>query len=178
MAKNSNKVVVGGKAVDLDKLDEVTAIQAQLLPPNWPVAKRDGVRLFLSLQEMAALEFKRHLAHNFKQILKTAFEQQADGEGARVPVSFSIELDFTAPNVAAFAKTKMSFSHKFSTEGKPKTHDIAQGDFYGDLSSTLDGSLAAEQLPDPEPKAPSETEEKPKKRKKKGKDAAANDDSE
>lgn len=174
MAKNNSKVMVAGKPVDLDKLEEVTALQSQLLPANWPVNKRDGVRLFLSLQEMAALEFKRHLAHNFKQILKTAFEQQADGEGARVSVGFSIELDFTAPSVAAFAKTKMSFSHKFSTEGKPKTHDINQGEFLdSSLSVVLDGSLSKELEPDPVPDEPTAGEEQGHAKKKRaGKKAA------
>lgn len=153
---SSKKVTVGGKSVDLDKLDEVTALQATLVPDNWPIAKREGVKLFLTLQEMAALEFKRHLAFNFKSVLKTAMEQKAAGEEPTVAVSFSVDFNFTAPSVAGFGKTKMSFSQKFSTEGKPKTHDINQGEFLdNDLNVVLDTkSLAKEMAPAPKVEKP------------------------
>ncbi len=163
-------ITVAGKAVDMDKLEDVAQLQATLLPPEWPIAKRDGVRLFLNIQEMAAQEFKRHLAHNFKTIVEVALDQQADNEGAEVPVSFSFEINLTALTVAALGKTKMSFSRKFSTEGKPKTHDINQGDFYEDLSQVLDtAALDAEMAPEPEAEPTPGEEQGHAKKKKAGK---------
>lgn len=175
---SKTKVTVGGKAVDMDKLDDVALLQATLLPDNWPIAKRDGVRLFLNLQEMLAHELKRHLAHNFKGMVKQALEQQVDNDGAEIPVGFSFELNFSALTVAALGKTKMSFSRKFSTEGKPKTHDINQGDFLDDLGAALDTeSLDSEMAPPPEPPAGEEQGHGKKKKKpkagKKAKDSAA-----
>jgi len=157
MATNK-KVVVGGKTVDIEKLEELAQLQAQLLPDNWPIAKREGVRLFLNTQEMAVHEFKRHLARNYRLIVKVALEQQAENEGAEVTVGFSFDLNFSALSVAAIGKNKMSFSQKFSSEGKPKAHDINQGDFMGELSEELDpASLAREEEED---RAAEEEEEK------------------
>lgn len=166
-----SKVIIGGKPVDLDKLEELAQVQAQLVPDNWPMSKREGVRLFLSLQDMAALEFRRHLAHNFKTIVKTALEEKEDGNAPRVAVAFTVEVDLTAPNVAALAKIKMSFSRKFTTEGKPKTHDINQGDFLDEgLNVVLNQqSLADEMKPEPEaPKPEKAPKEKPAKQDKGG----------
>lgn len=168
-------VVVGGKSVDFDKLEELAQLQAQLLPSNWPAAKRDGVRLFLALQEMSSQEFKRHLAHNFKNLVKIALEQKDDGEGARVAVSFSLEIDLTAPTVAAIGETKMSFSHKFASKGKAKTMDINQDELLlGDVidpGSLADENAAAEQAEKDRAEAEAAEAEKakPKKPKKSGK---------
>lgn len=137
MAKK-NQVIVGGKPVDMDKLEELAQLQATLLPDNWPIAKRDGVRLFLNLQDMAAHEFKRHLAANFKKIVRAALEQQADGEGAEITVSFKLPMNFSALTVAALGETAMSGSQKFGTKGKAKTHDLNQGDFLENLDEVLD----------------------------------------
>ncbi len=138
MAKMKTKVTVAGKPVDLDKLDEVAQVQAILLPENWPIAKRDGVRLFLNIQDMAAHELKRHLAHNWKKIVRAALEQQADGDGAEITVNFSIPMNFSALTVAALGETKMSGSQKFGSKGKAKTHDLNQGDFLESLEEILD----------------------------------------
>ena len=180
MAKNTSKVTVGGKAVDLDKLEEVAQLQAALLPDNWPIAKRDGVRLFLNLQEMAAHEFKRHLAANFKKIVRAALEQQADNEGAEITVSFKLPLNFSALTVAALGETAMSGSQKFGTKGKAKTHDLAQGDFMDKLDDVLDTeSFTAQPEEEKQTETPAAPDEptpgeeqghaKPKKKKKGGK---------
>jgi hypothetical protein len=156
MAAQKSKVIIGGKPVDLDRVEELAQVQAQLVPENWKGSKREGVRLFLALQDMAALEFRRHFAHNFKTIVKTALEEKDDNNAPRVAVAFNIEVDLTAPNVAALAKIKMSYSRKFSTEGKPKTHDINQGDFLDEgLNVVLNQqSLSDEMAPAPEPEKP------------------------
>jgi hypothetical protein len=174
-------ITVAGKSVDMDKLEEVAQLQAIILPDSWPISKRDGVRLFLNLQEMVAHELKRHLAHNFSKIVKTAMEQQAENEGAEVSVGFAFTINLSALTVAALGKTKMSFSHKFSTEGKAKAHDISQGDFLDNMENALDtGSLDAETAPekkeepkDGEPPAdPTAGEEQGHKKKKGGKKSA------
>jgi hypothetical protein len=159
--KPTLKITVGGKSVDMDKLEEVAQLQATLLPDNWPIAKRDGVRLFLNTKEMLVQEFERHIAYNYKKIVGVALAQQASGDGAEVGVSFGFELNFSALTVAALGKTKMAFSQKFSSEGKPKTHDINQGDFFSDMGAALDtDSLAAEMAPEPEePEEPKAGEE-------------------
>lgn len=170
-------VTVGGKTVDLDKLEELAQLQATLLPDNWPIAKRDGVRLFLNLQDMAAHEFKRHLAANFKKIVRAALEQQADGEGAEITVSFKLPMNFSALTVAALGETAMSGSQKFGTKGKAKTHDINQGDFLESLDEVLDTEslTAPPEKPDapagesptpPEGPTPGEEQGHPKKKKK------------
>lgn len=160
------KVTIAGKQYDFDKLDDVVALQAILVPPNFPLAKREGVRLFLSLQNMLAIEFKRHFAHNFSKIVATAMAQQEDKEEPSVALGFSVDLNMTALTVAALGKTKMSFSRKFSTEGKPKTHDIAQGDFLDDdMNVVLDvAALDREMAPEPKPEKPKK-EPKPAKSK-------------
>jgi hypothetical protein len=160
MANKAQKVVVGGKTFDFDKLEDAAQLQAILLPDNWPVAKREGVRLFLNLKEMVTHEFQRHFAHNFAKVVKTAIEQQAEGEDATVAVGFAFEVNLSALTVAALGKTKMSFSHKFSTEGKPKSHDINQSDFYADLGEALDTAALDEEM------KPEEKPEKPAKEKK------------
>lgn len=181
MAKTKMTVTVGGKTVDMDRLEELAQLQATLLPDNWPIAKRDGVRLFLNLQDMAAHEFKRHLAANFKKIVRAALEQQADGEGAEITVGFKLPMNFSALTVAALGETAMSGSQKFGTKGKAKTHDLNQGDFLEDLDEVLDTeSLTApkeEDAPDAPgdspapPEDPTPGEEQGHKGKKRGKKA-------
>lgn len=137
MAKK-NKVTIRGKTYDLDDAADVVSIQNALVPDNWPIKKADCVRLFLSLQNMLALQLKRHLAANFKRIIKTALEEAEDNNGAaREAVSFGFEIDVTAPQVAAITKLKMSYSAKYSTEGKPQTHDLNQGEFLDDDMSVV-----------------------------------------
>lgn len=166
--KNKTKVTVGGKTVDLDKLEELAQVQAILLPENWPIAKRDGVRLFLNLQDMAAHEFKRHLAHNFKKIVRAALEQQADGDGAEITVSFSLPMNFSALTVAALGETKLSGSQKFGSKGKAKSHDLNQGDFLEDLEEVLNTeSLNPPPPPEPEPEPTAGEEQGHGKKKKK-----------
>lgn len=168
MPKNI-KVVIGGKSYDFDKIEEAAQLQAILLPANWPIAKRDGVRLFLNQRDMLTHEFQRHFASNYKKLVRAALEQQEDGEGASIAVSFAFDVNFSALTVAAIDKTKMGGSQKFGTTGKAKSHDIAQGDFYADISESLDtAKLAAESAPEDKPKV-----EKPKKAGKKDKKADA-----
>lgn len=172
-SKPTTKVTFGGKTYDLDKLEEAAQIQALLVPENYPGSKRDGVRLYLSLQSMLVTEFSRHLTHNFGKILKTALEEKADGDGEPiVDVGFAASLNFTAPTVAAHGKCKMSFSRKYSTESKPKTHDINQGEFLAaDLSVVLDTeSLDKEMAPEAKVEKPAK-EKKAKKGDTKGGDA-------
>lgn len=152
---SGNKVTIRGKVYDLDDIGDVIAVQSALVPENWPIKKADCVKVFISLQNMLAFEFKRHLAANWKAICK-AIQEEANEPGgvARLAVAFNFEVDQTAPTVAAFSKSKMSFSVKHSTEGKPRTHDINQGEFLGDdLSVVLDVKGFAREAAEPEPKA-------------------------
>lgn len=159
----SIKIVIAGKTYDFDKVEDVAQLQATLLPSHWPVAKRDGVRLFFNLRELLTHEFQRHFAANFKKVVRAALEQQADGEGAIVPLSFGFDVNLSALTVAAIGKTKMNGSQKFGTVGKPKSHDIAQGDFYADMSETLDtAKLEAESAPEEKPE--SDKAKKPRKK--------------
>lgn len=150
------KVTVNGRPYDMDKLEDVASLQALLVPANFGAPKKDGVRLFLSLQNMTAVEWKRHLAHNFSKILATAQDQRDDNEPAVVSVAFSCEINLTALTVAAIGKPQMSFSRKFKTQGKPKTHDINQGEFLDDdLTVVLDvGALDKEMAPEPKVEKP------------------------
>lgn len=151
------KVFIGGKLVDLTDLQEAVLMQDKLVPDNWPIDKAEGVRLFVSTQNMLASEFKRHLAHHFKKICKRTQEELADGSPARLKISFSFEIDQSAPTVAAIGETSMSFSSKESSKGKPKTFDINQGEFFNEdleLASIEEESAEHEQAPTPEPDAP------------------------
>lgn len=156
---SSKKVTVRGKTYDLADLADIVSIQGALVPDNWPTKKADCVNLFLSVQNMLGMEFKRHLAANWKQICKAAQEEGADGNPARLAVAFNFELDQSAPTVAAFTKTAMSFSVKHGTKGKPRTHDLAQGEFLDeDMSVVFDvkgfeKENAPEEKPEKEPKA-------------------------
>lgn len=157
------KVVLNGKTYDYDKLEDVAQLQSILLPPDWPIAKRDGVRLFLNLREMLTHEFQRHFAANFKKVVRSALEQKDDGEDPIVALAFGFDVNLSALTLASIGKTKFGGSQKFSTTGSAKSHDINQGDFLADLSETLDtAKLEAEGAPPVE-----EKKDKPKKSSKK-----------
>lgn len=159
------KVTIGGKAVDLEDVGDLAKVQATLVPANWPTTKRDCVRLFLTVQEMLKLQLARHLAFNWKNICKVTQEEAADGNPAKCKLTFSFELDQSAPSVAAIAGLGLSYSVKFGTKGKPQTCDINQADLFDgdDVGTALNvESLEAENAPPvEEPK-----EDKPKKPKK------------
>lgn len=160
----SEKVTIRGKTYDLNEVSDLVSIQSALVPENWPTKKADGVRYFLSLQNMLALEFKRHLAANFKKIAKNAFEDGEEPGGvATAGVGFKFEVNFTVPQVVAIGKTGMSFSTTTKTEGKPKTHDLNQGEFLDDdLSVVLDTKgFAKEEETPPAPAEPEHSETPP-----------------
>jgi hypothetical protein len=178
------KVFIGGKLLDLADLNDAKYAQEKLIPDNWPIDKSEGVRLFVSTQNMLASEFKRHLAHHFKKICKRTQEEMADGEPARIKIAFSFEIDQSAPTVAAIGETAMSFSSKESSKGKAKTFDINQGEFFNEDMEleTLEEEANASPAPEPEtqqdiPDNPPETVPFPAK-KKRGKKAAAADTTE
>lgn len=124
----SKKFTIRGKTYDLADAADLVSIQNALVPDNWPGKKSDCVRLFLALQEMLALQIRRHFAANFKQLAKSAIEESEDGGSARIGSTFAFEIDLTSPLVAALTKLKMSFSVKHGTEGKPQTFDLTQGE--------------------------------------------------
>lgn len=124
----SKKFTIRGKTYDLADAADLVSIQNALVPDNWPGKKSDCVRLFLALQEMLALQIRRHFAANFKQLAKSAIEEAEDGGSARIGSTFAFEIDLTSPLVAALTKLKMSFSVKHGTEGKPQTFDLTQGE--------------------------------------------------
>ena len=68
-------VLIRGRQYDLNQIEDLKSIQNVLVSDNWPGTKAEGVSLFLSLQNMLALQFKRHLAANFKTLMKAAFEE-------------------------------------------------------------------------------------------------------
>lgn len=132
-----NTVKIGDREYDLSEVADVAQLQAQLVPDNWPGNKADCVRLFLQTSELLAFQFKRHLAHNWLKLCKTAQEAHEDGDPAKVKAGFSFELDQSAPLVAAITKCKMSFSATHTTESKPITKDITQGEFLADDMSVI-----------------------------------------
>jgi len=157
MAKQ-NKVTIRGKTYDLDDAADIVSIQNALVPPNWPLKRPDAVRLFVSLQNMAALQFKRHFAANFKGLLKAALEEGEDSGSAKIAANFGFEIDVTAPQVAALTKLGLKYSVKHGTTGKPQTHDLTQGEFLDD-----DGSVVVSDADlDKEKKDAEEAEEKAK----------------
>ena len=178
MAK-STSVTIGGKSYDANKLEDAPAIQATLIPPNFPGTKRDGVKLYLALQAKLKRQFARHLAYNFSQIMRTALEEKEEPGGvAIVPVSFGFEINLTAISVAAIGKTKMRFSRKYTSEGKPEAEDINQMKFLDDDDELALDVKAFEKEQEEEPEKPEkEGEGKPGKKKRSGKMAAAGDDS-
>lgn len=162
-AKNKIKVTIKGREYDLDDLQDLAAIQATLVPDNWPLAKREAVKLFLAHRAELAAQFDRHFAYHFKNIVKTAIEDGQD-EGGKpvVAVAFACELNFSALQVAAIGKTKMSFKRNFSSEGKPVARDINQLEFNDEGASigvALDVKSFEKEM---EPPAPAPKEDKPK----------------
>jgi hypothetical protein len=160
---NKHTVTIGGKTYDPSKLDEAAAIQATLVPDNWPLAKRDAVKLFLAFQNDLAREFKRHLAFGFKNIVKTALEEKEEPGGVPVVgVSFTFDMNMSSLQVAAIGKTKLSFKRNFVSEGKPSARDVNQPEFLDDddMSVVLNTeALAAEMAPPPD--APEGEKRKP-----------------
>jgi hypothetical protein len=151
------KVTIRGRTYDLNDIGDLASVQAVLVSENWPCRKSEGVQLFNSLQNMLSLQLKRHLAANFKTIMKTALEEGEDAGKAAVSLAFNFTLDLTAPTVATIAAHKLSFSVKHETKGKPQTHDINQGEFIDDdMNVVLDVKGFAEEnaTPPPEPEAP------------------------
>lgn len=170
MKNDNRKFTIKGRTYDLSDAADLVSIQNALVPENWTGKKGDLVRLFLVLSDMAALQFRRHFAANFKKLAKAALEEQADGGSARIGTTFAIEIDLTSPMVAALTKIKMSFSTKTSTDGKPQTIDLTQDELpldEGDMSEVLEpGGLDRE-------KADAEEEEKKRKAAEKDEKAAA-----
>jgi hypothetical protein len=146
-----NQVTIRGKTYDLDDAADLVSIQNALVPDNWPIKKADAVRLFLSLQNMLALQLKRHLAANFKGLIKAAIEEGEEAGAAKIGASFAFEIDVTAPQVAALTKLKLSFSVKHGTEGKPQTHDLTQGEFLDDDLSVVFDVKSLEKEKDEKP---------------------------
>jgi hypothetical protein len=152
-----NTVKIGDREYDLSEVADVAQLQATLVPDNWPGNKADCVRLFLQTRELLAFQFSRHLAHNWLKLCKTAQETKEDGDPAKVKAGFAFELDQSAPLVAAITKCKMSFSATHSTESKPITKDITQGEFLGDdMSVILDTSSLDKEMQESEKPAAGE----------------------
>ena len=149
----SNKILINGQNVDLDDVRRLRQrfFHALLIPPGWRGTKSDCVRLFIATQDMLSFDFRRLLAHNWKDIVEIALRQQARGvdQGARVSVSVSFELDHTAPTVAAITKMQLGFSEKFMTKVKPRTRDLAQDELpLEDQGVVIDAGIAQEQAAD------------------------------
>lgn len=142
-------VTFEGKEFDANKLEDVLVLQRRLVPDNWPIAKREGVKLFLAHRGELAHELGRHLTKNFSSILKTALDEKEDGGTPEVAISFGFTLNFSALQVAARGKSKFSFKRNFSSVGKPVAQDLNQMDlFKDDLSASLDtDALIADEEP-------------------------------
>lgn len=121
-------VTIRGRTYNMDDAADLVSVQSVLIPDEWPGKRGDGVRLFNALQEMLALQLRRHFAANFKQLARAAIDEGADGGAAKIGATFAFEVDFTSPMVAALTKLKMSFSVRHGTEGKPQTYDLTQGE--------------------------------------------------
>lgn len=156
-----NKVTIRGRTYDLNDVGDLASIQAVLVSDNWPTKRADGVKLFLSLQNMLSLQLKRHLAANFKTIMKNALEEGAEGGTAEMSVNFGFTVDLTAPTVATISAHKLSFSVKHETKGKPQTYDLTQGEFIDDdMNVVLDvKGFEKENSAPPEDALPPTTEE-------------------
>lgn len=121
-------VTIRGRTYNMDDAADLVSVQSVLIPDEWPGKRGDGVRLFNALQEMLALQLRRHFAANFKQLARAAIDEGSDGGAAKIGATFAFEVDFTSPMVAALTKLKMSFSVRHGTEGKPQTYDLTQGE--------------------------------------------------
>lgn len=186
----SSKVTIRGRTYNIDDVDDLASIQSVLVSDNWPGKRSEGVRLFLSLQNMLSLQLKRHLAANFKSIMKAAFEEAENDGKAAVAIAYNFTIDMTAPTVATIAAHKIGYSIKHGTTGKPMTHDLNQGEFLDDDMSVVfdvkgfakennappeennivpiagtdaEGDVTAETLPGDTPPAAEKKKRKPKK---------------
>ena len=146
-------VAIRGRNYDLNNPEDLASIQAVLVSDNWPATPSDGVHYFLSVSNMLGLQLKRHLAANFKAIMKAAIEEGEEAGQAQISIGFGFTLDFTAPTVATISAHKLGFSVKHETKGKPQTHDLAQGEFLDeDLGVVLDvAGFTAENTAEPKP---------------------------
>ena len=179
----AKKITIRGRQYDLNEIADLASIQNVLVAENWPLTKAEGVNLFLSLQNMLALQLKRHLAANFRTLMKTALEEgEENGGKAQVSAAFAFTLDLTAPTIATISAHKLGFSVKHETKGKPQTYDLAQGEFLDDdMQVVMDvKGFEKENAAPPEPEAgapdptaggevtpentPGDTEAKPNKR--------------
>lgn len=131
------RVTIKGKVYNLADTADLVSIQNALVPDNWPGKKPDGVRHFLAIQEMLGFQIKRYVAARYKSIAKAAIEEGEEGGAAKMGVSFTFEIDFTSPLVAALSKMKLSFSVRNVLEGKPQTVDLTQSDFYDKLDEDM-----------------------------------------
>lgn len=134
------KVTLHGRVYDMEKLVDATSIQAELVPDNWPGTKADCVRLMMATQDILCHELRRHIAHNWRHACKTIQENKADGEGASLKLTFKFELDQSVPTLAAIRSNALSYSANYGSTAKAKSFDITQGDFFGDLSATVDAT--------------------------------------
>ncbi len=154
----AKKINIRGRQYDLDDIADLTSIQKVLVSDNWPGTAAEGVQYFLSIQNMLGLQFKRHLAANFKSLMKTAVEEGDENGGkAQVSAAFGFTIDMTAIQVATIAAHKLGFSVKHETKGKPQTHDLSQGEFLDDNMEVVlnvvqfEKENAAPPEPEPEP---------------------------
>lgn len=132
-------VVIDGKPYSTTNIEDLAVLQRRLVPDNWPLTKREGVRLFLAHRAELSNELGRHLTKNWETIVKTAIDEKDDGNAAEVAVSFTFTLNFSALQVAARGKSKLAFKRNFSSTGKPVAHDLNQLEFLkDDLSASLD----------------------------------------
>jgi len=124
-------VTILGRTYDLSSPADLTSVQDMLVSDNWTETKADGVRLFLSLQNMLAAQLKRHLAANFKSIMKTAIEEGTGHEDnpSAVAITFAFTIDMSVPTIATISAHKLGFSVRHETKGQPQTHDMLQGEF-------------------------------------------------
>lgn len=157
----THKIQIKGKTYDLEDPSDLAKVQALLVPPNWPVQKKDCVRAFQAVASMLCADLVRALAFNWKNITKIAQEEAAEGGKATVSCGFSFEVDQTAPTVAAIAGQKLSFSAKFSTKMKPRVLDLNQPELFEKLSEDGGEPMDLDDLTaPPEEKKPDEPKDK------------------
>lgn len=145
------KIKVGERLYDPNELEDAKLLETVLLPPEWPIEPREGVRLFSALQGIITHALSRHLANDFKNIVKIGMEQAGDGEDPTVKVGFNFDIDFRAIQVAAVGGLKMSFSKKFTSTSKPVTMDINQPELFDEDGNINDTGKLDEQMDPPEP---------------------------
>ena len=131
----ATKIKIGGREFDLNNPDDAIAVQANLVPANWPTSQAENVRLFIATKEVLCFQLARHLAASWMKICKQTQEEVSEGNAGRIKIGFSFELDQSAPTVCALAKHSLSFSATTKTEGKAQTYDINQVDFDAVLES-------------------------------------------